>query len=165
MPLHSDYLAPTFLLTLIFVQVVFILYFNYVALRNYGENQIIYLTGTDPHCVINDLPDLNSKNACKQGSTYEGDYYITTSQNTYVLTKTPVTNITACSVLCTDSGGSINKNGDCSKGIASYNNCLADLTPITGCKQAERPLAKLNVNNKQTAYYYAKTVLNNTRDC
>jgi hypothetical protein len=166
MPLHSDYLAPTFLITLLFVQIFFIIYFNYKALRNYGENQIIYLTGTDPQCEIQGLPNLNPENECVQGRTYGvGNYYITTPQNTYVIGKTPKTNVSVCSKLCTSSGASITKTGDCSKNIANYTNCLAELVPIDGCKQAERPLAKIDVSPSQTVYYYAQAVLTNPNDC
>lgn len=162
MPLHSDYLAPTFLLTLIFVQIFFIIYFNVQALRNYAENQTIYLTGTDPQCEVEGLPDLTEQNECVKT---KGTYYVTTPLNTYLVAKTPQTNVKVCSSLCTNSGASIIKTGDCSKSIASYTNCLAELTPINGCKQAERPLAKIDVSPSQTVYYYAQSILTNPNDC
>ena len=161
MPLHSDYLAPTFLLTLIFVQIIFIIYFNVQALRNYGENQKIYLTGTDPQCSIENIPELNKNNVCSRN----GNYFVQTPENTFIINKVAQTNISVCSPLCTNTGASINKNGDCSKSVAAYTNCLQELTPITGCKQASKPLAKLKVSDTQTVYYYAQKLVQNSNDC
>lgn len=167
MPLHADYLAPTFLLTLIFVQLFFIIYFNYTALRNYGQNQVIYLTGTDPQCEVEGLPDFNPQNICTVGGgkKFSGEYYINTPQNTYILSKTPQTNISVCTPFCVNANGTIDKSGNCSKTIPAYTDCLSELEPINGCKQAEKPLAKLVVNPNQTIYYYAKAVLTNLNDC
>lgn len=161
---HSDYLAPTFLLTLIFVQLVFIIYLNVVALINYSGNQVITLTGTNPQCNIEGVAQLNSSNICTDGTTYSGQYFTQTPQNTYTLGKVPKTNYTVCSSLCTNSGGSISKTGDCSKSIAAYTNCLIDLLPVSGCKQASKPLAQLKVNS-QTVYYYAQNLVQNSIQC
>ena len=165
MPLHSDYITPTFLLTLIFVQITFIIYFNYNALRTYGENQVIFLTGTDPQCQYDDIAEINIKNKCVSGKEYQDDYFVTTPENSFVLGTVPKTNVAVCTPLCAASEGSISKTGDCSKSIAAYSNCLADLVPVPGCKEAAKPLAKLVISPTSTRYYYAQTVLTKTSEC
>lgn len=166
MLIHSDYLAPTFLLTLIFVQLIFIIYFNIRSLTNYGTNQLIYLTGTDPQCQNANINALNPKNQCiVPGKTYYNEYFVQNNSNTYILGKNIKTPVSVCAVLCSNANGSINNSGQCSKNIPAYNNCLNDLAPVSGCNQASKPLAQLQVSSTQTNYYYAQNVLTDLTEC
>lgn len=165
MLINSDYITPTFLLVLIFVQILFIIFFNISALKNYGENQTIYLTGTDPQCQYQGVPALNPKNQCiVPNRLYYNEYYVNTPYNMYTLSKTSQTNTLICSPLCTAAGGSILQTGACSKNITTYSDCLNDLAPVSGCREASKPLAQLTVSGNKI-YYYAAAVVTNPMQC
>ena len=135
-----------FYFIIIIILIILVLYFNIVAGINHVKALEIDIIDNSL-CKYQGLSPLNKNNIVRGNYFYKSD-----NGNYYMLSKDIKYYLKICSQLC---GNGITTNGECSTdgNPKSFNLCMEDLKPQSGCTNSAVPLVEDN-----GVYYYAKSV-------